>query len=552
MCPKKHLAIYLILSIIAFLSANCLYASERPDEDYYTRAWRSYRIGTRNDKDQVIRALRRVVREFPDEYLGHYYLGIILNEDGSDRAGLNHLKAAMEGFPESADIKVRIGQILETRATRVNDALDYYRQALKLEPHNATALSKLGIYKYQQQNYSQAYEYLSLARRYEPDNVDTLRALGGTIAETGIPSQAIEILEQVLLFNDNDAEAHWLLARAYEKNNQSSKASKHFERARGLGRRAPQVRDKIGYDHARSLHRSGQMEEAISEYRREIRRNDDKAKGWSELALVYEDIGAYEDAIKAHERAYAEDRSYAAGILRAGDIYRRRDDYENAREMYEILRRNRTYGEEARRKIAELDDLIENMQRAELRRSVHITGNTDADIIAIYEEMLELDRNDVNALQGLMDFYKQRGYYNDAIRYYRRIIRINPVADSLRDRVISELRDKYAQDNVKLWGTRRAGEVTRSTVDESELRELISSRYINRRTDSDRIEEKALQILSRRRNIDDTRRLLEQLLEFYETRGNTTEALRVVTRLRRAGHFNDHQAQRARDRIRGN
>lgn len=545
---KKLVASFFIV-LLCLISAQSIAQrgkTQEVDEAYYDRAWRTFQIGTKNDRSKVISALRSVLRRQPTEFMAHYYLGIMLSKDGSETSALRHLETAQQGFPESADIQVRIAQILEKRRTRVSDAIDHYRKALELDPANGIALSKLGIYQYEQGNLDEAYRLLSMARQVLPENVEMLRALGAVITESGSALQAIEILEQALLFDERDAETHWLLAKAYEKNRQAEKAAEHYEQARRLGRRAPEVRELIGYDLGRSLHQSGRYEDAIKEYQREIRRNDKPAIGWSELGLVYHDIGRDDDAIKAWLKAYELDRSYASEVMKAGEIYLSRDDYEKAKEMFEMIRRDHNLGEEAKNRLSELEDLKENLERARLQRDLHLSTNTDADIIATYEQLLDIDRNNVDALQGLVDFYEQRGYYDEARSYYRRLIKVRPVSETLKKRRLDEMLEKRAKDNQRLWGTRGTGKLTSSKIDESDLRSLAFG-YEN-----DRVRETALHLILRKRGLAGDRDVLNELLRFYEERGNVSEALKVVTRLRRHGHMNDYEANAKRKQLRSN
>lgn len=544
---KKLISLFFIVSLclISLQSFAQRDKAQQVDEAYYDRAWRTFQIGSKKDRSQVISALRSVLRRQPAEFMAHYYLGIMLSEEDSGTSALRHLETAQQGFPESADIQVRIAQILEKRRTRINDAIEHYRKALELDPANGMALSKLGIYEYGQGNLNEAYRLLSMARQVMPENVEMLRALGGVITESGSALQAIEILEQALLFDERDAETHWLLAKAYEKNRQAEKAAEHYEHARRLGRRAPEVRELIGYDLGRSLHQSGQYEDAIKEYQREIRRSEEPAIGWSELGQVYEDIGREDDAIKAWLKAYELDRSFASGVMRAGEIYINRDDYDKAKEVFEMIRRDRNLGAEASNRLSELEDLKERLEQAQLQRDLHLSTNTDADVIAAYEQLLDIDRNNVDAIQGLVDFYEQRGYYDEARKYYRRLVKVRPVSDTLKKQRLDEMLDKRAKDNLRLWGTRSTGKLTSSKVDESELRSLAFGH------ENDRVRETAMHLILRKTGRASDRDVLNKLLRFYEERGNISEALKIVTRLKRYGHMSDYEADAKRKQLRG-
>jgi len=346
-------------------------------EAFYDKAWRDFQIGTKKEKAEVIKSLRAIVKKNPEEFMAQYYLGIMISQEGSPTTALRHLETALLGFPKSADIHIRIGELLDAR-NKSNDAIEHYKSALTLEPGNGKALSRVGMFELESGNLKQAYDLLYKARQVQPDNADTLRSLGAVMTSLDSNGEAIEVLEQALLFDQKHADTHWLLAKAYEGFKNAEKAAEHFELARKFGRGDSDIKELIGYDLARSFTKSGRYEDAAAEYKKEIRKNADPATGYYELGQLHEDIGQYDDAIKAYLQAYNMNKKFAEGIMHAAEIYLDREDFTNAENFLNMLRRDKTYGDEVRNQLEEIDENRKFYESRKLEQKLKESGNTDA------------------------------------------------------------------------------------------------------------------------------------------------------------------------------
>ncbi len=177
-------------------------------EAFYDKAWRNYQIGSKKEKEEVVKSLRSVVRKNPEEFMAHYYLGIMTAEEGSATQALRHFETALIGFPKSADIHVRMATLLD-RSKKATEAVEHYKKALELEPENARALARLGMFELENSNLDKAYEMLFKARQLQPDNPETLRGLGSILVDRDSAREALPILEQALLFDQKHSETHW-------------------------------------------------------------------------------------------------------------------------------------------------------------------------------------------------------------------------------------------------------------------------------------------------------------------------------------------------------
>lgn len=538
--------------VMAAKKRKTSFTTTEVSDAFFDKAWRNFQIGSKKEREDVISALKAIVRKNPEEFMAHYYLGIMIGEDGSPTTALKHLETALVGFPKSADIHLRIGKILDEK-NKADEALEHFREAMKLDPNNGPALSRVGIAELESGNNDQAFELLFKARQAEPDNVNTLRGLGALMTERGETNDAIKILEQALLFDQKHADTHWLLARAYEKSRKPDKASEHYELARKFGRKDPEIKEMIGYDLARSLIKSGKYKEAEEEYKKAIKISEDQATGFYELAYLYSDTGREDDAIKNFKKAYELDSKFGDGVFKSAEIYMNREDFVKAEELYETLKRDKNYGDRAKQAIKELEERRELNEKLKLEARIEDGRSNDATIEATYFEMLDNNSKDEEALKSLWEFYEERGYFEEALRFFRKYNRLRPVSDFQKKLIEKELKNKLKLDNFTIFEYKDPIDYKYVKTSDEDLKQQAYN------GENDRLKELAFDVLAWRighagkdRSMMDGKPILEARLEFYEERGKLDEALKVVSALKRYGWWSDYDASEKRRTLREN
>ncbi len=513
-----------------------------PNEAFYDKIWQKFKVGSANDRADVITTLKKIVKDTPEEFMAYYYLGIMNAEEGEDAQALKYFETALSGFPKSADIHVRMAKIYDGKG-KSDDALAHYRQALAMDPDNAKALSKCGIAEYEKKNFDKAAEYLTKARAQEPDNSETLRALGQVWVEQGNFSDAVEILEQVLLFDAQDAQAHLALGRAYEKSGNHEKAAEHIELAGKYGKKDASITEAIGYDIARNLSKTGKFEEAISAYKKEIKKNDNPAQGFFEMAEVFENLEQANNAIKSYQKAYELDKKLAKGIFRCAELYQQKGDKENMEKMLKLLKSNPEYKDQA-------EDIIEDFKKEEelnaereLQNKLTSRGTKDADLEAAYLESYDADKKNSDTLEKIYLFYKERGYYDEALKWYRKYAKVASVSDYDKKSTEKDLKAYFEQDNYYLFGDKKEDKPGKSKTPDDELMNLAFN------GENDRQQEVAFQILLSRKDYKENRKVIEGALKFYEERGKVKEATKYINQLKKLGYLSDSEASYKKEKL---
>lgn len=504
----------------------------------YDKVWQNFQIGTKKDKALSIKTLKSVLKKHPNEAMACYYLGVMLNEMGSSNKALRYLKKALDGFPKSADIHFRIAEIF-SKGNKSSIALEYYRKTITLDKMHGGALSKVGISELMNDNIPEAIKLLSKAKEIQPDNPETLQFLGIAQLNSNMFSEAVENITTALRFNQKDAELHFYLAQAYDKLDEPLLAAKEFKLAKKLGKKIPGLKEDIGYNLADNLLKSGKIEQAIKEYKKQIKNSDDPGLGYYNIGKAYEDLGDDKNSIKAYILAYEYDRAHGEGIIKAANIYQRDNNWDKAIEMYSMLKRDKQYKDLAKSEIKEIQEL----QQQDYERSLETKAQdgTTASIEAAYLELLDINSKNEDALEGLRDYYEEHGYYKESMRYIRKLKKLGRYSDYDAKMTIKKLRARWKEDNQRLWMDNKP--LYKSGVDDDQLENIAYN------GENSRIREEAYLILLKRKNFKKDKTLIESQMSFYEEAGYYRAASKCVTKLKRYGYLTTSEAKDEKKRL---
>lgn len=513
-----------------------------PTPAFYDKIWEKYKIGKEEDQAEVIKTLKKVIKTMPDEYMAHYYLGIMSTESGLHNQALNYFEIALAGFPKSADIHIRMAQILDEK-NKTDEADEHYKLALALDESNPTALARVGIAEMKAKNFSKAESYLKKAREIEPDKLSTLKALGEVWIETGNYVGAIEILEQAILFDEKDASTCMLLGKAYEANGNHDKAADYIALASQYGKKDAELIEEIGYGLARNLAKSGKNEEAVAAYKKEINQNNDKGQGYYELGQVYEELEDIDSAIKSYKKAFEASKKMTNAIFRCAELYHQQGDKDNLEKMVKIIRNNPEFKDKAESMLEDLKRDQELQAEQELQDKLTSKDTKDGDLEEAYKEVYEHNKKDAETLENLYNYYKDRGYYDEALTWYRRYAKVASVSDYDKKSTEQELKAHLEQDNYYLYGGKKEETPGKSKVSSDDL---LNQAFNG---ENDRIKEHSFKILLTRKDYKEDRKILEGAVKFYEERGKKKEASKYINQMKKLGYISDSEAKSWKDRL---
>ncbi|MGA7244428.1 MAG: tetratricopeptide repeat protein [Terracidiphilus sp.] len=177
-------------------------------------------------------------------------------------------------------------------------AINYYHQALRADPRNATLLNKLGISELKLGDRGPARKYFNQALKADPKNISALNNLGAVAYLDKKYKPAVRYLKRALELDESSAPSHLNLAEAWMGLNQVDRAMTEYARAieldadilsesqSGISARVstPEQRARVDYLIAKAYARRGNIDGALEYLKRA------KEGNFAELSRVYKDL----------------------------------------------------------------------------------------------------------------------------------------------------------------------------------------------------------------------------------------------------------------------
>ena len=172
-------------------------------------------------------------------------------------------------------------------ANRVPEALEHYREALRIDPTAAQAHANVGV----------------------------------ALATSGDTAAALEALQRALALDDRDAANHVRMADLLAGQGRLAEAVAHYRAAAALEPTSATVHANLGF----LLAAQGNLGEAVDHYARALRADPNLAAAHNNLGLALESLGRRDEALQHYARAVElapadpQNRlNYARALARAG------------------------------------------------------------------------------------------------------------------------------------------------------------------------------------------------------------------------------------------
>jgi tetratricopeptide (TPR) repeat protein len=238
--------------------------------------------------DQLEKLLPYASRSYEiHELLGMVYASLSQN----DRA-IEHLKAAVQIKPESAEARTNLGASL-LHAGKVELAGEQFRKALALEPKSYDANHNLGEFYVQSGKVAEAQPLLEQAQQINPSSYDNGYDLAMADFLLGKRTQARQVVLELVKVKDT-GELRNLLGQIDEKDGKYVEAANDFEAAAHLD---PSEDNIFDWGSEMLLHRT--YEPAIAIFQQAVQRFPNSPRVYIGLGLALYSRGKYDEAIKA-------------------------------------------------------------------------------------------------------------------------------------------------------------------------------------------------------------------------------------------------------------
>ncbi|KAF0218422.1 MAG: hypothetical protein FD174_2883 [Geobacteraceae bacterium] len=177
-----------------------------------------------------------VVAKSPGKARPRYNLGTALNQQGFVDEAIDQFQIALRLDPANADVRHNLGVAYVAKGL-MDEAIKEYRAAIGLNPASAQAHNSLGGAYVGKGLIDEAIEEYGIALRLDPSYADAHNNLGAANGVKGKIDEAVAHLEAAVRLRPDNADFHNNLARAYELKGWGRMAEAERRAAERLGRR---------------------------------------------------------------------------------------------------------------------------------------------------------------------------------------------------------------------------------------------------------------------------------------------------------------------------
>ncbi len=247
-----------------------------------------------------------------------------------------------------------------------------YLAILKNNPKAADALHGLGILHIQQDNFSEAVEYLQQAREFDPKNLVISLHLANALKFLGLFDQAIRILQNTIANNPDYIAAFNNLGTVY--------------------------------------YAKGQLDDAINYYQKAITKQPNYIDAYYNLGLAFIKKNLLQDAINTYQELLKHAPEHFAARFHLACAFMQQNKIEDAIAEFTIIETAQPYHFETQ----------SNLATCYLKQGDFNLAKSH------YQSALALRPQDTQLLFNLGYIHMQQGFLDIAIQYYQRTVSADP------------------------------------------------------------------------------------------------------------------------------
>jgi len=213
-----------------------------------------------------IDVLENKIDLLPDRFASLSYLGSLYNIKGRASKAINYYQEALQIDPYSAATHSNLGVAL-TKQDRLDEAINHFSEALRIDPYSAVMHSNLGIALTKQGRLDEAISHFSEALRINPEYTEAHYNMGVALVKQGRLDEAIRHFYEALRINPEYTEAHNDLGIALVKQGRLDEAINHFSEVVRINPGYAKAHNNLGI----ALTRKGKIEDAVVHFREALR-----------------------------------------------------------------------------------------------------------------------------------------------------------------------------------------------------------------------------------------------------------------------------------------
>ncbi|MDJ0555554.1 MAG: tetratricopeptide repeat protein [Microcoleaceae cyanobacterium MO_207.B10] len=315
--------------------------------------------------------------------------------------------------PEPKAYKI-IGNALQAMG-KLQEALDWYKKALEIQPDFVEVYANLGTIFAQQRQWEQAISYYRKAISVKPDFAGAYRNLAKIYTQINQPLAAAECLYQALKIEPGKATAEESLSLA----NSLSENGK-LEEAIACYKRAIQLKPQLveaSYKLAEILIQKGDSEAAVACYQKVISTHPNSVTAYQKLGDTLSEQGQIESALQNYQKAQQLEPNNTEIKQKIGEIYykvgaslQESGNIEEAIKPYHQATENYPEFDIPYGKLGEIFTQQEKW----------------SEVVTAYKRASEIKPDNSWYHNSLGDAFKKLEKWEEAVAAYRKAIELNP------------------------------------------------------------------------------------------------------------------------------
>ncbi len=367
------------------------------------------------DKKEAGKYLQKAVKIDPDNSDSYFLLALHYLQIGEKEKAKELLQKSIKLQPNDEDAYFFLGELLKEEEN-LESALALYSELLTLDPKNFATLLTLASIEEKMLNYIKAEQYFTQLLKYHPNNSKAYEQYGNYLYRTKRVEEATKQYQNAEILDLNNPEIKFKLGIIYLENKEPEKAIEKFDyilstkstNEAALYYKALALIELENYSDAGNILNS--LSGSTKYFDRAI----------IQSAYILEKQDKYPEAKEHMEKAYADYPGNVNITNYLGAIYRKKENYKSAIELYNGF-------------------LSKNPNNEAILYSLAVTNfsaGNDTESIKIMKDLLELNPDNADALNYIGYTYADKGVnLDEAESYIKKAMKLAPntgyIIDSL-------------------------------------------------------------------------------------------------------------------------
>jgi Tfp pilus assembly protein PilF len=174
--------------------------------------------------------MRRRLEKYPSDLLAEYSLGSLAQQRGKLDEAVQYYRAALKSRPDHATIHNALGAAL-LASSKPEEAFAEFQTALRLQPDYANAHYNIARLLLASDRLDDAIGHLRAVLRVNPRDVPALSDLGGALLATGKTEESIKLLREAIRLQPDYFNARYNLGQALEADGKPREAAEEYRAA---------------------------------------------------------------------------------------------------------------------------------------------------------------------------------------------------------------------------------------------------------------------------------------------------------------------------------